>query len=174
MTYPYTNKMEDWKSIDGFDGYFVSSFGNIKSVKPKPYGVRILKPADNKGYSAVALYRKDRKVKRFFIHRLVAMAFIDNPKNKPFINHINANPKDNRVENLEWCTQVENINHAYKLGNKTKPVGEANHCSKLKEWQVLEIRSLIGKEPFKEIAERFGVSTNLISAINTKRKWRHI
>lgn len=69
------------------------------------------------GYTFVQL-RKNNKTKCLSVHRLVAMAFINNPKNKPQVNHINGNKKDNNVENLEWCTQGENNAHAYRNGLK--------------------------------------------------------
>lgn len=121
---------ETWKDIKGYEGlYQVSNLGNVKSIKRND---KLLKPImETKGYSAVMLY-KNNKTKRIRIHRLVAEAFISNPKDKPQVNHRNGIKKDNRVENLEWCTQSENIRHSFKfLGRKSKgpskcfkPVGQ--------------------------------------------------
>lgn len=69
----------------------------------------------NKKYLAVTA-NKDGKQKHYYVHRLLAEAFIPNPKNKPQVNHIDGNPKNNNLENLEWVTAKENIEHAYKIG----------------------------------------------------------
>ena len=95
--------------------YEVSNFGRVKSLKGHE---KILKPANNgNGYLFVYLW-KNGKGKQSYIHRLVATAFISNPLNKPCINHIDCNPQNNNVDNLEWVTQRENIQYAYKLGRK--------------------------------------------------------
>jgi hypothetical protein len=54
------------------------------------------------------------------LHRIIAEAFINNPENKKVINHINCDKKDNRIENLEWCSQSENVLHSVKLGRWTQ------------------------------------------------------
>lgn len=110
---------EIWKDIQGYESiYQVSNFGNVKSLQSGNHHskIKILTPicADGR-YLRVTLY-KQKKPKYFPVHRLVAMAFIPNPENKPQVNHINGNKKDNRVENLEWCTSSENNLHAYKSG----------------------------------------------------------
>lgn len=75
-----------------------------------------MKPIINeKGYYRVDL-SKERKSKRFRIHRLIAKTFIPNPNNFPEVNHINGNKKDNCINNLEWCTHKHNMKEAYKLG----------------------------------------------------------
>lgn len=115
--------VEVWKDIKGFEGiYQVSNLGNVRSldrrvVNHKGGTTRIvrgmaMKPWDNgNGYLIVALNDK-RKRKNCYVHRLVAEAFIDNPKNKKYINHKDYNTKNNSEINLEWCTQKENIAHS--------------------------------------------------------------
>ena len=117
---------EIWKPIKGFEGlYEVSNLGRIKSKdkwhdKKHHYFEKVLKPqANSKGYQRIGL-SKNKVVKQFRIHRLVAEAFIPNPENKPQINHINGDKTDNRVENLEWCTNSENQIHAYRVLGKNK------------------------------------------------------
>ena len=100
----------EYKYIKGFEGeYQIDTKGDVYSLK---FGKRrLLKQIKNhKGYLQVILC-KDGKVKSFLVHRLVAMAFLPNPDNLPFINHKNEIKDDNRVENLEWCTASYNQNY---------------------------------------------------------------
>ena len=109
---------EIWKEIPGYEKkYKVSNLGNVYSNKHK----RILKPYKvRKGYLRVDLFGSKFVRKHQKVHRLVAMAFIPNPDNKPQINHIDGNPANNCVTNLEWCTNDENQKHAQKLREKQK------------------------------------------------------
>lgn len=106
-------EQEIWKDVVGYEGkYKVSNLGNVLSVKKD----KILTPKNNHdGYKRIQLWEKC-KAKFVSIHRLVAEAFIPNPDNKPFVNHINGVKDDNVVENLEWVTQKENIVHAWENG----------------------------------------------------------
>jgi hypothetical protein len=115
--------MEQWKDIKGFEGmYQVSNIGNVKSLdrivwNGKVHHLlkgRIMKPKGVK-YNEIHLC-KDNKIKKCYIHRLVAEAFISNPHNKPQVNHLNGLHTDNRIENLEWCTSKENNQHAWANG----------------------------------------------------------
>lgn len=104
---------EEWKDIKGYEGrYMVSNFGRVKSMKYRHHNtVEILKQDNNLGYKRVCLYTKNGKRKRIKVHRLVAEAFIPNPNNYLYINHKDENKNNNRVDNLEWCTQSYNINY---------------------------------------------------------------
>ena len=108
---------EIWKDIKGYEElYQVSNLGRIQNKKT----LHILKGStNNKGYRGVILC-KNGKIKRYLVHRLVAIAFIENPKNKPYINHLDCNINNNNVENLEWCTQKENIDYCIKLNRNYK------------------------------------------------------
>ena len=115
--------MEIWKDVVGYEGFYqVSNLGNVKRVGSfrgvnKAYlNNYYLKPKDNgKGYYRIKL-TVNNKSKRVMLHRIIAEAFISNPNNYPYINHINAIRKDNRLENLEWCTQGQNCLHSVKMG----------------------------------------------------------
>ena len=109
---------EIWKDVFGYEGtYQVSNLGNIKTFNWKNTGKeRVMRPAvDGSGYLRTML-AKDGVNKTVKIHRLIAETFIDNPENKAEVNHIDGNKTNNRVDNLEWSTRAENINHAIKNG----------------------------------------------------------
>jgi hypothetical protein len=122
-----------WKDIEGYEGlYQISDKGEVKSLpKEHRYGLKtekILKPKiDKDGYYGVSLC-KNGKSKSKKIHRLVAQMFINNPNNKPTVNHINAIVNDNTLSNLEWATHSEQNYHLYKLGLK-----DLSYMSKLIE-----------------------------------------
>lgn len=111
--------MEIWKDIDGYSGeYQISNYGRVKSFK---YGSpKILKyKTNNKGYKWVALCSNGVQ-SNLLVHRLVAIHFLENDKNYKIINHIDENPANNNVSNLEWCTQSENVRKSTKFRNLYK------------------------------------------------------
>lgn len=116
---------EKWNDINGYEGiYEVSDLGKVRTSKNKTtvssfhgerrWKQRVLKQkTDKKGYKRVSLW-KDQKEKTFQVHRLVAEAFIPKVENKDCVNHIDGNPSNNYLNNLEWCNHAENLFHAYK------------------------------------------------------------
>ena len=104
--------IEEWRKIKGFERYEVSNHGRIKS-NTKVQGLIMKQTTHYKGYKQIFLYIEnagniDRK---FFIHRLVAEAFLENPDNLPFVNHKDLNKGNNYIENLEWIDESGNAQH---------------------------------------------------------------
>lgn len=97
---------EIWKDVCLNNKYQISNLGNFKKDNKKINGW-----IQNTGYRTVTINGK-----KYSIHRLVAEAFISNPENKPFVNHIDGNKLNNSIENLEWCTNKENVQHAFRTG----------------------------------------------------------
>lgn len=124
--------------LDFNTNYAVSNFGNVMNINTK----KILSPQD-KGYLFVTLHNvsntrnKKGYRKQYRIHRLVAKYFIDNPDNKPYVNHKDGNKHNNNVDNLEWVTESENTQHAYKnkLISTQKPIKATN----LQDTSIIEI-----------------------------------
>lgn len=99
--------MEEWKDVVGYEGlYKVSSYGRVMKVT----GRELAQRKDKDGYLIVTLYR-DKIRKDYKVHRLVGMAFIENPNNYPMINHKDESKDNNCVSNLEWCTVKYNNNY---------------------------------------------------------------
>ena len=113
---------EIWKAIEGTNGrYEVSNTGKVRSLNYNKTGKikELNQKIDKYGYCIVILHM-DKKQKYPTVHRLVAKAFIPNPDNLPQVNHIDGNKQNNNVDNLEWCTNSENVQHAFDIGLKEK------------------------------------------------------
>lgn len=111
-----------WKIIKDFEDYKVSNTGEVFSIKRN----KMLKPYEKKNYLGVYLYQNN--IRKFMtIHRLVALAFIDNPNNYPQINHKDENTKNNCVENLEWCSAKYNANYGNHKGKIRQRMLANNH-----------------------------------------------
>lgn len=169
---------EIWKDILGYEGlYQVSSTGRVKSVekvdllghKRKEH---IMSLSHNRGYLNVNLFDKEGIRKTFRVHRLVAIAFIQNPNNKPEVNHINGIPSDNAVHNLEWVTSSENQKHAVQNNLQLYKSGSTHHAYK-GPIQVYKdgvyVTSLHGR---KEL-EAFGLDSSSVSKCLSQKQKTH-
>jgi hypothetical protein len=115
---------EIWKQIEGYPGYEVSMLGDVRSLPRKGrLSVRTLKPSLRDGYPTVWL-RMGKATMVHSVHRLVARAFLgESPAECTDVNHLNSDRRDNRIENLEWCTRKQNIRHAINAG-RFRPGGK--------------------------------------------------
>lgn len=132
--------MEIWRPINGYEWlYEVSNLGRVNNLNSYNTGKeKILRtPIDKKWYPRVRLFNNS-KWKTIKVHRLVALAFIPNPENKPQVNHIDWNKLNNNLDNLEWCTNKENQYHAWKMWlckSSEKNFFKTNNPSKWKFWK---------------------------------------
>ncbi len=126
---------EEWKDVVGYEGlYMVSNKGRIKSLRNKN-GVEIMRQRTDRAYCSVSL-KVNQKSKIFFVHRLVAMAFVPNPFNYPEVNHKDEDKKNNNADNLEWCTRSYNINY----GTRPARYSQKMKGRKLTEEQIEQMR----------------------------------
>ena len=163
------SEKEIWKDIPNYEGlYQVSNLGRVKSLKLDKE--RVLKPGLNsQGYHSVALY-EDGVRKTNSVHRLVMLAFADESDLQ--VNHINGIKTDNRLENLEYCTNAENHRHAADIGLKAK--GEKQGHSKLTEDQAKAIKYGHQGMTHRGIAKIYGIANTQVSAIRSGKTWKHI
>ena len=159
---------ETWKDIPGYEGYYkVSDKGRVLSligwnghqyVKRKKIIKGWTQTTDEKGdyKRQMILLVKDGNRKECKIHRIVAGVFIPNPEDKPNVNHIDGNPLNNRLENLEWCTQKENVVHAIEIGLKTVEAYENKN-------NVIEMYE--NGCSIKEISDKYGAGNLTINKI---------
>lgn len=179
---------EIWKDVAGYEGlYMVSNLGQVKSCdrlvnsrwgdskKPVKAKIKALQLGFG-GYKSVTLFNASSRIgKRFYVHRLVATAFLSNEFLKPQVNHINGDKLDNRAVNLEWCTGTENQLHALSAGLYETAKGEQIGASVLTEQDIYKIRYLYSNGMMqKDIAEMFPVKRQCITKIVNRKRWKHI
>ncbi len=177
---------EIWKDIPNYEGlYQVSNLGRIKSLPRQwiagkgfkmSHGEKIISPSKKKGgYLFTHLY-KNKKEKIYLVHRLVAIAFIPNPENKPGVNHKDGIKGNANLENLEWVTKSENEIHAHKMGLKNIPKGENHYNSKLSESDVKMIREMYKNIDYwktkTNISKLFHISSKTVEDIIKYKTWK--
>lgn len=146
-----------WKDIRDFEGlYQVNENGDVFNSK----GVKLKPEMTRNGYLRVSLSNKEVSHQRHLVHRLVAESFIPNPNELPQVNHINEDKTDNRVENLEWCTPLENLNHSHVI----------DKASVAKEHKIKCVTTGEMFNSIKEAAIKYDLHhSNLVACCNGRR-----
>lgn len=162
--------MEEWREIDGTHGLLeVSSEGRVRSHMRDG---RILKQQiDNKGYCRISVTIMREKV-RFKVHRVVAAAFVPNPLCLPQVNHIDGDKQNNRAENLEWVTNIENAHHALENGLWTNVLSASSRTNESRKTPIVAVNCETGEtRHFESVsaAEKFYGSRHISDVLKGKR-----
>lgn len=159
---------EQWKLIEDWTNYEVSNLGNIRRIDTRV--LKTLTLADM-GYLTVRLH-KNNYSKLFYVHRLVLVSFVGESPVDWVCNHRNGIKTDNRLENLEWVTEKQNMKHAKEMGLMNFARGEQIGKARLTEADVRFIRtSKLGKI---SLARLLDVDESTIRAVRTGKTWRHV
>jgi hypothetical protein len=167
---------EIWKEIEDWPGYEVSNTGKVRCWNPRnrhafaPKKARMVKPTKSKGYFTVKLSCKGKKW-TFQIHGLVLNAFKGKRPENAHGRHLDGNPENNDLSNLEWGTISENQRD--RIRHNTHMRGERHVNSKLTTEKVVEIKNGLrdGTKTYAELADMFGVSISTISFIKQGKNW---
>jgi len=177
--------LEEFRDVPGYEGiYQVSDLCRMKTLSRKvklpsrncyrQLKTKIMSLSVNSGYLQASLH-KDGISEIIRVHVLVGIVFIPNPYKLPFLNHKNGIKIDSRKNNLEWCTHLENMQHAFRTG--LVPNGERNHKAKLTDEQVKVMKRLFRINPKTNqsaVARKLNISRSVVNAIYKNRKWKYI
>lgn len=175
---------ETWSPVSGYEDYYeVSNAGRVRGIaRLVPHNMRphqsirarILTPRSKaSGHLVVTLRRGKTGHATAMVHRLVALAFLPNPQALPVVQHLDHNPANNRVENLQWCTQADNLAHMTAAGRRSRHwLGKRSPNASLPDETVLAIRSAQGS--WADIARRFGVSKTVVGRIIQRKTYSDV
>lgn len=160
---------EIWKPVLNNPHLEISNMGRLKRLKGRNQGIQSHFALDKDGYCKVNILNENGNWTQTSIHRLVAMAFLPNPENKPQVNHKDSNRQNNTVENLEWVTSRENVLHSFKEGNRVT-------CTKvprnrvLTQFQIEHINELRQWYTVNQIANLFNIDYQSLKNVIHKMK----
>ncbi len=166
------------KSVDGYEGLFsVTSDGGVWSHRSKRF---MNQHKNNSGYQMV-WFKVNGKKKAMLVHRLVAAAYIDNPKCKEHVNHLSGNKEENFVDNLEWATAGENMKHSWDEGlrvsserHKKSSAANGKKSRKLSNENVISIRAEYKNSTCRELGEKYNVAMQTIHKIINNETYKDV
>lgn len=180
-----TNKKQEiWKDIPGYENFYqanprgfiksISKYLRIKNGFRRTKELIIANTDNGEGYLICSL-SKNKVRKSILLHRLIALTFIPNPLNLPEVNHKDGNKFNNDIDNLEWCTRQENIDHSWSK-KLTNCIGESHHNSKLNNISVKEIREKYasGKYSYSQLGLEYNTNMYNIRNVVKRLTWNHI
>ena len=172
---------EEWRSVVGYEGYYeVSNSGGVRSVGRKHWnghawwyrnGIMLKPQMNDKGYYIVSLSRNSI-VCPTRVHRLVAKVFIENKCDKPFINHKDGNKVNNHLDNLEWCTPLENVRHAIK--NKFHDPALSGSKFSRDEVKKIRVEYKYSKTSHRKMAKKYNVTPTTIYNLLNFKTWKNV
>jgi len=155
------------KRIPQYSNYSATTDGRVWTHNLRPGW--LTQGIDKNGYVRYDLAGDNGKRKGLYAHQAVALTYIPNPDNKPHVNHLDHNKANNSIENLVWCTHLENIRHDWATGNRTRHFGNS---AKINTSIARRIRILHGKGLTQvELSKKFGISQPTISQIILRKTW---
>lgn len=160
---------EIWKPVLHNPHMEVSNLGRIKRLKGKNKGIQGHFCLDKDGYCKISVLNEFGKWTQTSVHRVVAIAFIPNPNNKPQVNHIDGNRQNNQVSNLEWVTSRENVLHSFTKGNRKKCT-EVQKNRILTQFQIDNIDKLRQYYTVAQIAKLFNIEYQSLKNVIHKMK----
>lgn len=180
---------DNLKNIIGAEGYHIAKDGTVWSCRKRVgrgtgYGTttiltdkwkKVKSYPDKNGYFKVVFHNQSKSINGA-THRLLAQVYLPNPEGLPVVCHNDGDNQNNALSNLRWATQQENINDKWKHGTMFVRKGEDVPNSKLKEWQVVDIKRMIMSKTlfFREIANLYGVHEETIGHIARGKRWKHV
>lgn len=159
------------KPVPGYPKYLATKDGRVYTTRLREGW---LKPsADKNGYVRYSVTLDNGKSRGIYAHQIVASTYLPNPDKKKYVNHLDHDKSNNTVENLAWCTHLENIRHDWAMGKRTIKYGEESYNPKTTAKDVRKMRELYAKgEKQTALAEMFGISQPAVSQIMRGITWR--
>lgn len=170
--------MNNWRVVPGYPAYEVGETGEVRRIAQYPAHLtgRVMSPfIDEDGYACLNLRKPEGGRKKFFIHQLVAIAFISGrPSADHEVAHGDGVKSNNHFSNLRWATRTENENDKFKHGTHNR--GERHGRAKLTEAQAIEVINRVAKRDatYQAIADDIGVNRCMVSDIAIGRCWKHL
>ena len=164
--------VEIWKPVAGYEGlYEVSNLGVVRTLHPRENCCTLKPYITPNGYEQVCLYSGNSR-KKMYVHRIVATAFVDNPDNKPQVNHIDENKRNNSAVNLEWITIAQNLRHGSRMNRQKRTLIKNGKTNKKVDCYSISGEFIQTFNSCKEASKATGANASTITQCCKGAHWR--